>query len=981
MKTDQNLRPEIGVHFRKVVPPGGGASYTEFAQGMNYLEGGHWLPSQDLIEITPEGGASAVRGPHQAFFSANINQAGSIEQVTSSGRRLRSHPAGLFLYSPKSGKSLQIAGIKDSIGALLPPNQIVYENCFEGVAADLRLTYTKAAFESDVILKESISDIVAGEPDFAGDSTVRLEVWTEFIEPGNPRIVRRVLQEETDPQQRGAMAEPDLTDDILDFGDLLFIPGQAFATSGTPPRDSNTPAAIDLSPEGQIKSLSVARRWFEADGGRRFLIESVLSSDLRNLQASLPAAKRGQARSAASRREMAAALAPSRSGARAGEKSRVQVARLESYAPKGVVLDYRNAATSGAETIATGETVFVAGTTYLTTLTLQQGCVVKFADNAHLLASSSIHCSATAVNPAYFTSKDDDSIGDTILGSTASPTLRANPAIWVYYTPSSSALSNLRIKWAKTGMKYDVGAESVHTLSDSKFEQCTTGVSYFGGTAGLTLVGVTYCAVTTPTTGTGISGFMYTECSSTSFTLPSSDGASEKPGAMALVDLNDDHRPDLVTASTTVSSVHVRLGNADGTFATPTVISLASIPSGLAVADLNQDLRPDIVVTHATTGKIKILLGSGAGNFITTVAEISLAAGAVPVAVAVGDVDGNFTPDLVITSNESGGGKVRVLRRDPVVTGTSITYGQELSYAVGTGPLSLALADFNRDGRLDIAVANETSGTITVLAGNATPSTSPLGDGTFAAGVVCNSGVGVPTARLPRSIVAEDFDRDGFIDLAVANFGTATIAILRNQPATPGTFGTAVELPAGVKPRSIALADFDNDSISDIVIAHESGTSLLSVIRGYGSEAWGSRVTYGTATAAAFVQARDIDRDGRPDIVVSNPTGTGSYQRVLNGGQLPRASFASVVNTSTGSALDAVVVRRLTTDAGANIDANLDLAIANSTGNKVRIYAGDGNGGFTLSTDLALPIGSLQPVSIAIGDLNKNGYVDVVSAN
>ncbi len=160
------------------------------------------------------------------------------------------------------------------------------------------------------------------------------------------------------------------------------------------------------------------------------------------------------------------------------------------------------------------------------------------------------------------------------------------------------------------------------------------------------------------------------------------------------------------------------------------------------------------------------------------------------------------------------------------------------------------------------------------------------------------------SARLPRSIVAEDFDRDGFIDLAVANFGTATIVILRNQPSTPGTFGTAVELPGGLKPRSIALTDFDNDSISDIVIAHESGTSLLSVIRGYGSEAWGSRVIDGTATAAACVQALDIDRDGRPDIVVSSPPGTGSYQRVLNGGQLPRASFASVVNTCARTVLD-----------------------------------------------------------------------------
>ena len=266
-------RQLVGENFRVVTGAGTSTGYTEISAGLNYIDragGGVLRPSQDLIELDPKGGAVATHGPIQARFAANAETAGGIDFTTASGNRFRSHPVGLFLYSPKSGQLVDVARVKSSIAELLPPNQLIYRSCFDGVLADLRITYTKGAIESDVILQEDVSKLTQGDQAFFGDPSVRLEVWTEFLEFVKPRVVTHLLQEELDPALRKQMVEPDLFDDVLDFGDLLFGEGKAFARVAEAVRDEKTPASIDLSPRGD--RMVVAKRWYEATDGRTFLI-------------------------------------------------------------------------------------------------------------------------------------------------------------------------------------------------------------------------------------------------------------------------------------------------------------------------------------------------------------------------------------------------------------------------------------------------------------------------------------------------------------------------------------------------------------------------------------------------------------------------------------------------------------------------------------------------------------------------------------
>jgi hypothetical protein len=132
------------------------------------------------------------------------------------------------------------------------------------------------------------------------------------------------------------MAEPDVIDDFLDFGDLFFAEGKAFSKGTEPPRDENTPATINLLERRE--RTSVAKRWFEAEDGRTFLIESVRLTDLAKDLAVLPKKAAGRpAKAYASKGEAAKGLETSRVTRSGGQ---MQLAKSNDNTRPGVVLYY-----------------------------------------------------------------------------------------------------------------------------------------------------------------------------------------------------------------------------------------------------------------------------------------------------------------------------------------------------------------------------------------------------------------------------------------------------------------------------------------------------------------------------------------------------------------------------------------------------------------------------------------------------------------
>jgi hypothetical protein len=470
-------------------------AYTELATGMHYQQDGQWAESQDLIELTSDGGASAVHGPAKVHFKANLNTAGAITLTTASNRVFETRPLALVFYDAQSGRVALIAAVQNCVGELVPPNQVVYKSAF-GSLADVRLVYTKVGVESDLVLLQHPTLPAGWDP-----RTTRLELWHEWIGTPSPREVSRMIHRESDAAAREAMAEPDLIEHILDFGDLWLPTGSAYSSEDRAPMTAGVAATTGVPDfvrrTGQIP---VAKSWLNLTN-RAVLVEAVRWEEIEPKLQRLSSGP--QATLAGNRMECLGQLpAPMTPpfGQAINESRSV-------YSPNGVVLDWIGVSSSGTDyTFASGETYFVTNNGYFSgTLTFQPNCVIKLPANAYLLTYGSVVCNGSSGAPSILTSRDDDAFGETLPSSTHNPSYAASQAVWDYYT-SGDSFHDMRIRWAHTGIQYDGSAGSV---SSCVFELCETGVY------GASSVDASVCGVGTPYSPTeGVSANITDFCTS-----------------------------------------------------------------------------------------------------------------------------------------------------------------------------------------------------------------------------------------------------------------------------------------------------------------------------------------------------------------------------------------------------------------------------------------------------------------------------------
>jgi uncharacterized protein (TIGR03437 family) len=352
------------------------------------------------------------------------------------------------------------------------------------------------------------------------------------------------------------------------------------------------------------------------------------------------------------------------------------------------------------------------------------------------------------------------------------------------------------------------------------------------------------------------------------------------PQSMAVGDFNGDGQPDLVVANSGDNTVTILLGNGMGGFAAAagSPFAVGAAPQSVAVGDFNGDGQPDLVVANSGDNTVTILLGNGMGGF-TAATGSPFAVGTTPESVAVADFNGDGKPDIVTANN--GANDLTILLGDGT-GGFAVAPGSP--FALGLFPQSVAVGDFNGDGKPDLVAAISGNNTVRVLLGNG--SGGFTGGGAFAVG------------SFPQSVAVADLNGDGKLDIVSANSGNNTITVLLGNGAGGFTAAAGSPFTVGTHPQSVAVVDINGDGNPDIVSAN-SGNNTITVLLGNGAggfaAAAGSPFAAGTTPAA--VAAGDFNGDGRPDIAIAD-LGEGTVS-VLSGTQAATSSALSTTAAST----------------------------------------------------------------------------------
>lgn len=433
---------------------------------------------------------------------------------------------------------------------------------------------------------------------------------------------------------------------------------------------------------------------------------------------------------------------------------------------------------------------------------------------------------------------------------------------------------------------------------------------------------------------------------------------------LILGDFNGDGKPDIAISGGLSGSgqVSILINNGDGTFKGPTNYSISGNVEALAAGDFNGDGKLDLVVpTGGSSAGISVLLGNGDGTFGNPIVYTSNLLSIYSTSIAVADFNGDGKLDVALTNSEGPTNAVGIA----LGNGNGTFQNPPLLYGAGLLPAGVVALDVNGDGKPDLAVAGGDG----VLSYFSLTTLINRGDGTFA------SPATFPVLQFPYSAVVGDFNGDGHVDIATTSLTqTGGVSVLLGKG--DGTFQAHVDSPTGQSPTAIVAGDFNGDDKLDLVVADSTAPTstphsspLLSTLIGNGDGTFQnsiSQTVFGLVVSAAV---GDFNGDGKLD-VAAVIQGTSAVSIFLGNGD---GSFAAPVQYPTGQMANNVLVCDF------NGDGKPDLAVA--TGNGIAVLLGNGNGTFQ-PFSLVPSLSSASPGDqlLALTDFNNDGKLDIVKA-
>jgi Bacterial type II and III secretion system protein/FG-GAP-like repeat len=345
----------------------------------------------------------------------------------------------------------------------------------------------------------------------------------------------------------------------------------------------------------------------------------------------------------------------------------------------------------------------------------------------------------------------------------------------------------------------------------------------------------------------------------------------------------------------------------------------------------------------------------------------TVATGTNPDFVATADFNEDNFQDFVVANFTDG--TLSLFLGNPTDPGT---FENPSTITVGAGPTWISTGFFNAktdttNTVVDLAVANQTAGTVSILHGN--------GDGTF----TVEPALTLPSGAGPTAIAVADFNDDGFADLAVVNKNANTVSIFLGNGDE--TFQTPTTITTGNAPTSIVAQAFNPNApgIIDLAVTN-SADNTLQIFLGNGKGAFTNGVTYNTGVTPVYVASADLDLDGNLDLAVADSGAATSTNAVGNSISVFLGNGDGTFIKPGGARMDFAAGTTPTSFviADFNDDGIPDLIVTASGDNAVGLLLGAG-GGF-LDSPIQVPVGT-TPDAIATADFNGDGLPDVAISN